>query len=127
MTYLQRIDYRPSTDHLPAREQDHLRQHFMAYGAELIIYGQPIRWEHIEEVEVAVAPHVAGPAGWFVKKILMQNQERYHVGIYFGASEAVFPNISWEAARYVVENIAFYAPQPVVYKGPEGLVKLSEI
>jgi hypothetical protein len=65
--------------------------------------------------------------GWFVKRFILKNIERYHVGIYYGAHEAVLPNITWDTARHVVETIAFYAPQPVKYTGPEGLVKLTEI
>ncbi|MFW5691958.1 MAG: hypothetical protein ACOCX3_01260 [Chloroflexota bacterium] len=127
MAYLQRINHRPSLSNLSPEEEGHLARHFDAYGAELIVDDQAVRWEHIEEVEVVVAPHVSGPAGWFVKRFLLKNQERYHVGIYFGAQEAVLPNITWESARYVVETVAFYAPQPVRYTGPEDLVKLTEI
>ena len=127
MTYLQRIDYRPTTDHLTAEEQEFLREHFMAYGAEMVVDGQPVQWEHIQEVEVVPAPRAAGPAGWLVKKLFLHGQDRYHVGVYFGAMEAVLPNITWDTARYVVETVAYYAPQPVVYKGPENLVRLTEI
>lgn len=127
MTYLQHIDYRPSMEGLTPKEQDYLRQHFNAYGAEMVIDGQPIRWEHIDEVEVAAAPRVSGPAGWFVKKFLLGDTERYHVGIYYGAREAILPNVTWNAARYVVETVAFYAQNPVEYTGPEDLVRLTEI
>lgn len=127
MTYLQKIDYRPSLENLNPDEQRTLEKSFDAYGAEMIVYGDAIRWEHIDEVEVVVAPHATGLAGWIVKKFIFKNQERYHVGVYFGSHEAVLPNVTWGVARHVVEMIAYYAPQPVRYKGPEDLVKLSEI
>jgi hypothetical protein len=127
MTYLQRIDYRPSMGTLTPGEQDALRALFNASGAELIIDGQAIRWEHVEEVEVVVAPRIAGPAGWIVKKLLLGNADRYHVGIYYGSREAILPNVTWDVARHVVETVAFYAPNPVRYRGPESLVPLTEI
>jgi hypothetical protein len=127
MTYLQRIDYRPSMENLTPGEQDAVRQLLDASGAELLVNGQAIRWEHIEEVEVAVAPRIAGPAGWIVKKLFLGDTDRYHVGIYFGAQEAIMPNVTWDVARHVVETVAFYAPNPVRYSGPENLAALTEI
>ncbi len=127
MSYLQRIDYRPSEANLSPKEQEDLRQHMDVYGAEIVIYGDPVRWEHIEEVEVVPAPRAAGVAGWLVKRFFLQNEQRYHVGIYFGSREVVLPNITLNQARHVVETIAYYAPNPVHYTGPEDLVLLSEI
>lgn len=127
MTYLQRIDYRPSLENLSVADQQTLQKIFDAYGAEMLVYGDAIRWEHIDEVEVVIAPHATGLAGWIVKKFIFKNQERYHVGVYYGSHEAVLPNVTWDVARYVVEMVAYYAPQSVQYKGPDDLVKLSEI
>ncbi|TVR24286.1 MAG: hypothetical protein EA396_01970 [Anaerolineaceae bacterium] len=127
MTYIQRIDHRPSAENLSSDEEARLARIFDAYGAEMVASGQTIRWEHLEAVEVVVAPHIGGVSGWFVKRVLMRGEERYHVGLYYGADEAVLPNISWDMARYVLHIIAFYAPQPVEYTGPEGLVDLTEI
>lgn len=127
MTYLQRLDYRPNPAELTPDEEFHLARHFDAYGAEMIVDGVIVRWEHIDEVEVVVAPHVSGVAGWIVKRLILKGQERYHVGVYFGAQEVVLPNITWNSARQVVGTIAYYAPQPVRYTGPEGLVPLTEI
>jgi hypothetical protein len=127
MTYLQRIDYRPSLENLPPKEEKLVREHFSAYGAELLLDGIGVRWEHIDEVEVAIAPRMDGPAGWIVKRLFLGNSQRYHVGIYFGSQELVFPNVTWNIARFVVENVAFYAPQPIRYVGPENLVRLTEI
>jgi hypothetical protein len=52
--------------------------------------------------------------------------ERYHVGIYYGGLEAVLTNLTLNAARHIVQTIAFYAPQPVKYTGPDGLSPLVE-
>lgn len=127
MTYLQRIDYRPSLANVTPEEEAYINQHIATYGIEIVIDGQPVLWEHIEEVEVATAPRTAGIAGWIVKKFIHHDEERYHLGIYFGSREAVLPNVTWNVARYVLEMIAYYAPNQVQYTGPENLVPLTEI
>ena len=127
MTTLQRIDYRPSYENLSPEEESQLRKHFTAYGAELIIDGIVIRWEHIDEVEVAIAPRGKGLAGWLVKKMVLNDEARYHVGIYFGSLEAILPNITLNMVKHVLENIAFYSPKPIRYIVPENIVRLSEI
>jgi hypothetical protein len=91
------------------------------------VNGRAIRWEHIDEVEVVIAPHIGGASGWFVKKFIFRNEERYHVGIYYGSHEAILPNITWDMAKHVLRTIAFYAPQPIKYSGPEDLTPLTEI
>lgn len=127
MTYLQRIDYRPSLSNVTPDEEAFISQHLATYGIEIVVDGQPVLWEHIEEVEVVVAPRIAGPAGWIVRRFVHHNQDRYHLGIYFGSREAVLPNITWNVTRYVLEMIAYYAPHPIRYTGPENLVALTEI
>lgn len=127
MTTLQRIDYRPSYDNLTPAEEAHLRKHFTAYGAEMIIDGIVIRWENIDEVEVALAPRAKGLSGWLVKKFMLNDKQLYHVGVYFGSLEAILPNITLNMVRHVLENIAFYAPKPIPYVGPDNIVRLSEI
>lgn len=127
MTYLQRINHRPSLENVSPSEERFLTEHFEAYGAEMVFDGQAVHWEHIEEVEVVVAPRIAGPAGWLVKYLFLRGEDRYHLGVYYGARELVLPNITWDTARYVLQNIAFYAPNPISYKGPEDLVDLTEI
>lgn len=127
MTYLQRINYAPAWDTLTDTEFKHLQRFFKPTGQELIIFDQVLHWEHIDEVEVVVAPHIKGLAGWITKRLFYSNEERYHVGIYFGSGEAILPNITWNTARFVLENIAFYTKKSVVYRGPEDLVLLSEI
>ena len=127
MPYLQRLDSRPTMAGLTDDEQVYLQTHVDAYGAELVVDGQVIRWEHLNKVEVAVAPHAAGPTGWLLRRLFSQNKTRYHLGVYFGSQEAVLPNITWDVARYVLETIAYYASQPIVYEGPEDLVPLTEV
>ncbi len=127
MTTLQRIDYRPSYENLSPEEETQLRRHFSAYGAELVIDGIVIRWEHIDEVEVALAPRGNGVAGWLVKKFVLNDEQRYHLGVYFGSLEAILPNITLNMVKHVLENIAFYAPKPIRYIGPDNIVRLSEI
>ena len=127
MPYLQRLHSRPTMAELTHDEQEFLQNHVDSYGAELVIDGQVIRWEHLDKVKVVVAPRIAGPAGWLVKRLFSQNKTRYHVGVYFGSQEAVLPNVTWDVARYVLESIAYYAAQPIVYEGPEDLVPITEV
>lgn len=127
MTYLQRIDYHPSTANLSPEDEHYIREHVVTYGSEIVVDGRVVRWEHIEEVEMVVAPRAAGLGGWIVKRFFLHNETRYHIGIYFGSQEAILPNITWDVARYVLEAIAYYAPNPVRYTGPEDLVRLTEI
>jgi len=126
MTYLQHINYHPAATHLSAEEEKYLQNHFDATSTEMLMEGQPVAWQAIEEVEVVVAPHAVGLAGWIVKNVIQRGATRYHVGVYFGKQEAVLPNITWEQAKYVVQTIAYYAPNQVQYTGPEDLVPLTE-
>lgn len=125
MVYLERINYRVSPEILTEKEQNALNGRFDAYGAELVINGLAIRWEGIDEVEVAVAARISGFTGWIVKNLIMGG-ERYHVGVYYGGNEAVLPNVTLNMAKFVVQTIAYYVPQPVRYKGPEGISPLRE-
>lgn len=127
MAYLQRIDYRPTDANLTEWEREQLAKHVEIYGAEIVIYGEAARWEHIEEVEIVKAPRAAGFGGWFVKRFMLHNEQRYHIGLYFGSHEAIFPNITLNLARHIAEMVAYYAPQSVIYTGPEDIVLLSEI
>lgn len=126
MAYLQRINYRPNTDPLNDQEKHYLQQRFDAYGAEIVINGEAIAWQYIEEVEVAVAARATGFSGWLVKRLVMGG-DRYHVAVYSGNHEAVLTNVTLNVARYIVQNIAYYAAQPVRYTGPEDLTPLTEI
>lgn len=117
--FLQRINVRPDPDDLTAAEWKHIQEHFDIHAGEVLIDGFPVRWDFIEEIEVVKAARVAGPSGWLVKQFV--GDDRYHVGIYYGAHEAVLPNISLKAAQFVVQSIAYYAPNPIRYSGVEGL------
>lgn len=118
--YLQRLKARPSLDDLPAAEARYIHQHFDIYAGEVVVHQQPIAWDAIEAVEVVKSPRASGPAGWFVRHVV-HGDERYHVGLYFGRQEAVLPNVSLSIARFIVQSVAFYAPVPVRYVGPDGL------
>lgn len=126
MAHLQRINYRPNTDNLTNSEKQYLQRHFDAYGAEIVINGDAIPWQNIDEVEVAKAARASGPAGWLVKTLVMNGSDTYHLGIYFGNQEAVLTNITLNTAQYILKNIAYYAPGSVVYTGPADLVALTD-
>lgn len=125
MQYLKRITSAPSREHLNADDLKTLEKHFDANRYELNIDGETVEWGLIDEVEVARAARSKSPAGWFVKNVIFQG-ERYHVGIYFGKEELVLPNLSEQAARYVVAIIAFYANRDIRYKGTESIAETFE-
>lgn len=127
MTYLQRINYHPNMDALTADEQTHLQNIYDCYGAEMLVYGEPVPWRFIEAVELVAAPRAVGLAGWIVRRLYLKGIDRYHLGIYYGPREVVLPNITLGQARYVLETVAYYAPVPIQYTGPEDVVRLSEI
>ncbi|MEO8610086.1 MAG: hypothetical protein ABI690_19485 [Chloroflexota bacterium] len=120
MVYLQRIKARPSPEDLTPGEARFVQHSFDPYAGEVLVGGQAVAWNAIEEVEVAVSARAAGPAGWLVRHIVHGN-ERYHVGLYFGQNEAIVPNVTLNVARYIVQCVAFFAPLPVRYTGPDGL------
>lgn len=121
MPYLQRLNARPTQENLSSGDQKHLSQHFNPFGAGVLIDGDEIPWDAIEEVEVARAPDVTGPTAALVKLFAHGGHQTYHVALYFGYREAVLPNVSLDVARYVVQTVAYYAPHPVNYTGPDGL------
>jgi hypothetical protein len=121
--YLQRLKVRPDEDDLTQGEIRYLKGHFDPNAAEVTVDGVPINWTHIDEVEVVKAARERGPMGWMVKQ--MMGEDRYHVGIYYGAHEAVLINVPLKTAEHVVRTIAFYAPQPIRYSGIEGLSPLA--
>lgn len=126
MPYLQRINYRPNTDALSDKERDSLAIKFDVGSTDVIINGDTIRWEMIEEIEVAVAARSRGLAGWFVKNWVMGG-DRYHVAFYFGREEAVLINLTLAAAQYVVSTAAYHLTKRVTYTGPDGIAALSEV
>ena len=116
MRYLQRSPNRPNPDVLSAEESQLVQEQFNIYGGNLTVQGQPVDWSAIEEIEVAVAPHISGPAGWFVRHVIVR-EERYHIGLYSGHDEIVLPNLPLAVARYIVACVAHFAPNPVRYSG----------
>lgn len=125
MPYLQRSKARPELDDLTTSEARTVRHTFDPYAGEVIVDGQSIGWNEIDEIEVAVAARAAGPAGWLVR-YFVHGDQRYHVGLYMGHDEAIIRNVTLNIARFVVLSVAFYAPQPIRYKGPADLVPLTD-
>jgi hypothetical protein len=125
MMYLQRIKSRPGLEDLTSGEAKFVLTAFDPYAGEVLVDGQAVAWDEIEQVEVAISPRAAGPAGWVVRHMVHGN-ERYHVGIYFGRQEAIVPNVTLNVARYILQCVAFFAPLPVRYTGPDGLVPLID-
>jgi hypothetical protein len=126
MPYLQRINYRPNMDAIHEKERVSLTEKFDAGSTDVIINGDVIRWEMIEEIEVAVAARSRGIAGWFVKNLVMGG-DRYHVAFYFGREEAVLINLTLPAAQYVVNTAAYHLTKRVTYTGPDDIAALSEV
>ena len=126
MPFLQRLKVKPDADQLADNDRRTLVQHFDPYAGEVIIDGEAIPWTAVDEVEVAVAARARGPAGWLVRWLTYQGADRYHVAFYYGQREAVLHNITPEAARHVVQTLAYYAPHPVRYTGPDGFAPLTE-
>lgn len=122
--YLMRLKVRPDEAKLSNFERSHIQQHFDPYAAEVVINGELIDWRAIDEVEVAKAARAHGPSGWLVKG--MFGGDRYHVGIYYGAYEAVLQNLTLNSAEYVIRMIAFYAPNRIRYTGVDGLSPLEQ-
>ncbi len=125
MVYLQRIKSRPGLDDLSPGEARFVQSRFDPYAGEVLVDGESIAWNEIQEIEVVKAPRAAGPAGAIVR-YLVHGNERYHVGIYFGRQEAILPNVTLKVAQYVVQCVAYFAPLPVVYTGPDGLAPVID-
>ena len=126
MVYMVPASTAPKEDELTADDVRYLRNHMNTTNFEIIVAGQSIAWDKIDELEVAVAARQKSPAGWLVKNMLYGGQERYHVGIYSGHNEAVLPNLSLAAAKYVVQTVAYYARTRIRYAGPEGIAPITE-
>jgi hypothetical protein len=125
MANLARVEQRPSLDSLSEEDRRTLDKRFDANAWEINIDGRRAEWSVIEEVEVAKAAREGGPAGWFVKKVIFAG-DRYHIGLYFGSEELVLTNVTLEAARFVVQTIAYYANNVIRYKGLDGIVAVTE-
>lgn len=126
MPYLMRMNIRPDADTLKPHERTHLHRVFEPFAAEVRVHRDTVGWNEIDEVELVPAPSVAGVGGWIIDR-LFKSEPQYHLGIYLGREEAVLANITMREALYVLHAIAYYAPQPVRYVGPDGLVPLSTV
>jgi hypothetical protein len=124
MANLARVEHRPDMAGLTEEDRRTLDKRFDANAWEINIDGRRAEWGVIEEVEVAKAARERGPAGWFVKKVIFAG-DRYHIGLYFGSEELVLTNVTLEAAKFVVQTIAYYANNVIRYKGPDGLVPVA--
>ena len=125
MPYLQRSPSRPNPDLLSETDSRFVQEHFNIYGGNLTVQGQPVEWSAIEEIEVVVAPHISGPAGWFVRKMVVR-EDRYHVGLYSGTDELILPNLTLAVAKYVVGSIAHFATLPIRYSGLPDFAATTE-
>lgn len=125
MVYLQRIKARPSPDDLTLGEARYVQTVFDPYAGEVLVDGQAVAWDELEEIEVATAARAIGPAGWVVRHLVHGNK-RYHIGLYFGRQEAIVQNVTLNVAGYIVQCVAFYAPLPVRYSGPDSLSPLVD-
>ena len=112
----------PREDRLNEGDRKTLEAHFQPNNYEVVVDGQGIDWTKIDAVEVAAAARQRSPAGWFVRNIIYRGTDRFHVGIYSGRNELDLPNLSLEAARYVVQMVAYYLRNRVEYTGPEDWV-----
>lgn len=126
MVYMLPMSTPPKEDALTLDDVRFLQTHLNVTNYEVVVDGQAIGWDKIDEVEVAKAARENSPAGWLVKNVIYGGQDRYHVGIYSGLSEAVLPNLSLQAAQYVVQTIAYYARSRIRYTGPEGITQIAE-
>lgn len=126
MFYMVPASTPPKEDQLTSDDVSFLQNHMDVTNYEILVDGQGIAWDKIDELEVAVAARQKSPAGWLVKNVIYGGQERYHVGIYSGRTEAVLPNLSLQAAKYVVQTIAYHARTSIRYTGPEGITPISE-
>jgi hypothetical protein len=116
----------PKEHDLTPNDVQFLKNHFEVTNYEIIVDGQGIEWSKIDEVEVAKAARAGGPAGWLIKQAFYAGHDRYHVGVYSGRHELVLPNLSLQAAKYVVQTIAYYARERIRYTGPEDITVTAE-
>lgn len=116
----------PQEYDLSESDKRNLLAHFETTNYELVVDGDGLDWEKIDEVEVVIASRDKGPSGWFIRNIYFGGQDRYHVGVYSGRNELVLPNLTLPAAKYVVRTIAYYLRKRVKYQGPDDFVATVE-
>jgi hypothetical protein len=126
MPYLLRVNVRPDESKMPTYELTQIQRLFDVYAGEVRIYGEPIGWDEIDEVELVKAPTVGGLSSWLLGKFV-NLEDRFHVGVYMRRDEAVLANLTARQALYTLQAIAYYAPRPVRYRGLEGIVPLTAL
>ena len=125
-TYMLPQSTAPREDALSTGDVRTLQSHFEATNFEVKVDGQGFAWTAIDGIEVVAAARQRSPAGWIVRNLIFGGKDRYHVGIYSGEHELVLINITLEAARYVVQTIAYYARNRIPFTGPEGITATAE-
>ncbi|MBL8146198.1 MAG: hypothetical protein JNL34_07425 [Anaerolineae bacterium] len=126
MTHMLPRSSAPREDALSAGDVRTLKAHFEATNFEVKVDGQGFAWTAIDGIEVAAAARQRSPSGWIVRNLIFGGKDRFHVGIYSGEHELVLINLTLEAARYVVQTIAYYARNRIPFTGPEGLTATAE-
>ncbi len=126
MSTLVRLSKSPSTTDLTPEDTSFIDAHFQVTPRDVTLSDITFTWDQVTEIETAKAARAKSPAGWFVKKIMFSGDERYHVAIYAGRSEAVLPNTSLKIVQYIVQTIAYYAPKSILYSGIEGVSPVSD-
>lgn len=125
-TYLTRISKAPSTDHLSQDDLLFIDKNFDVTPQEVTLKGVSVAWDNVNEIEVAKAARSSSPAGWFVRKIVYNGAERYHIAIYFGRNETVLPNITLPIVQHILQTIAYYAPKRIAYTGAADITQTTE-
>jgi hypothetical protein len=121
MPYLLRVNVRPDLNSLSANDRAEVERNFAPSAAEFRLYKETLLWAKVDEIELVKAARMGGLSGWIVKRVIAP-QDRYHLGIYLGKDEAVMSNLTLAQALYVIQAIAYYAPNRVNYKGEAGIV-----
>lgn len=125
MAYLKRVNVRPDPDALPAGEMTRINRVFNPSAAEVKINNDVLPWTAIVEVELAAAPTTGG-LGAVVMGFFVNTTDRFHVGIYTERNESIVPNLTRAQAEYLLQAIAYHAPNPVYFTGPEDWVPLTD-
>jgi hypothetical protein len=125
MAYLKRLNVRPDADALPARELARVNRVFSPFAAEVKINSDVVPWTAIVEVELAAAP-TAGGMGAVVMGLFVNTTDRFHIGIYTERNESIVPNLTRAQAAYLLHTIAYHAPNPVYFTGPDDWVPLTD-
>ncbi len=125
MPYLKRANVRPDAASLPPREMARVNRVFDPSAAEVKINNDMVPWAAIQEVELVAAP-TAGGLGAVVLGMFVNTTDRFHLGVYTERNESILPNLTRVQAEYLLKAIAYYAPNPVYFTGPDDWVPLTD-